>query len=78
MSNLPNWPGAQVCYRRAYHLLTLMSAKHVAIVRGRCVPSDEMNELIDALNRGDEERIKGLIMLHGETYPQIYLTTGEW
>jgi len=64
---VPSWPGADACYSRAYRVLdALAKAGHVKRVkRGRhmtCEPSEDMNELIDALNRGDEERIKGLLL----------------
>lgn len=71
-SNLPSWPGAKAVYSRAYRLLTLMSKTHVSVVRGQLVPSETMNELIDALNRGDEASIKRLIMSLGQYYPEIY------
>ena len=62
MSNLPKWRGAQAVYSRAYAMLTSMSRSHVSIVRGYCVVSDDMRLIIDALNSGDEERIKGLLL----------------
>lgn len=68
MDNLPNFPGARACYSRAYVLLDAMAkAGHVKIIRARrgskqhCVVSEDMENLIDALNKGDEERIKGLL-----------------
>ena len=73
---VPAWPGAEQCYSRAYALLskwsirnyTAAKAKHKG--RGQCpcpLPSSEMAELIDALNRGDEEKIKGILLL-GDDY----------
>jgi len=66
MSNLPDWPGAASCYQRAYALLARKAPDEVKRVyrRGRpvCVPSDEMHELIAALNEGKEETIKGLLL----------------
>ena len=29
-----------------------------------CYPSEDMNNLIEALNKGDEEKIKGLMLLY--------------
>lgn len=68
MSDLPNWPGADVCYSRAYRLLEKMAAAgHVTRVkhgrRYRCEVSQEMRDLITALDRGDEEYIKGTLLV---------------
>ena len=76
MSNLPTWSGASACYSRAYRVLESMAkrASPYQMVRmgdtsGRRSSSyiiaynEDMNELIDALNKGDEERIKGLLLL---------------
>jgi hypothetical protein len=61
-SNLPQWAGASVCYSRAYAMLAHMSKTHVSIVRGQCRVSEDMRRIIDALNKGDEEQIKGLLL----------------
>lgn len=69
-SNLPNWPGSASCYSRAYRLLEQMAQSgHVERRRVpgkrkqfRCFPSEEMNELITALNDGNEEFIKGTLL----------------
>jgi len=61
--NLPSWPGASHCYKRAYRMLENM-ALH-GHVRYR-TPSSEMDDLIEALDRGDEEKIKGLLMLYSD------------
>ena len=79
ISKLPNWPGAKHCYSRAYRLLERWgAANHAAAVanfKGKhrrvggvsCpAPTDEMVSLIDALNKGDEEKIKGILMLGNE------------
>lgn len=63
--NLPNWIGADGAYRRSYRILANMAKRgHVTQSwwRGRCQcsVSDEMESLIDALNEGDEEKVKGL------------------
>jgi len=63
------FPSAAAVYSRAYEVLKKMAAAgHVTVSRiGRrtvCHPSEDMNDLIDALNRGDEERIKGMLLLH--------------
>lgn len=62
MSNLPNWRGASAVYSKAYAMLSHMSRTHVSIVRGKCHVSTDMRVIIDALNAGDEERIKGLLL----------------
>ncbi len=65
-SNLPNWPGASSCYSRAYRRLKEMAANgHVTAGynRGpRVYVSEEMRDLIDALNQGDEEAIKSALL----------------
>jgi hypothetical protein len=74
-SNLPKWPGASQCYSRANRLLQYM-ADHCVPERDGipirpfrrplswivCTP--DMQSLIDALNAGDEETIKGLLLHH--------------
>ena len=82
ISKLPNWPGAKHCYSRAYRLLERWGAANyaaaVANFKGRhrrvggvlvmpCpAPTDEMVSLIDALDKGYEEKIKGILMLGDE------------
>jgi hypothetical protein len=63
---LPKWAGAAGAYSKAYRMLGYMAAHgHVKRVRDRrgfhCTVSDEMTDLIDALNKGEEERIKALL-----------------
>ncbi len=65
--SLPNWPGASSCYSRAYRRLEEMAASgHVKygywMGRAHCTTSQEMDDFIDALNRGDEEAIKSALM----------------
>lgn len=70
MSNLPDWPGADAVYATANAILARMGRRGHATPavtrRGRVVApgtvSDEMRALIDALNKGDEETIKGLLL----------------
>jgi len=66
MSNLPSWPGASTVYSKAYRRLEEMAAKgHVKrhYNRGwRCSVSQEMTDLINALNNGDEETIKAALL----------------
>lgn len=69
MSNLPNWPGAASCYSRAYALLERKAkAGHVERLKRvrrhgpTCTVSEEMSELIRALDRGDEEAIKAALL----------------
>jgi hypothetical protein len=62
-SNLPNWPGASEVYSRAYKVLENMAGRgHVTVLGMRSHVSDDMSKLIFALNRGDEEIIKGLLL----------------
>jgi hypothetical protein len=76
MSNLPNWSGAEAVYSKAYAVLDSMAKRgHVTVssrIVGRknakvCHVSDDMESLIKALNKGDEEKIKGLL-----SYRHIY------
>ncbi len=66
--SLPNWPGAAVCYTRAYDLLERMAqAGHVTRQKTRrygpiCTVSDDMARLIKALDNGDENVIKGMLL----------------
>lgn len=63
MSNLPDWPGASRCYSRAYRLLERMAEQgHVRKGFFGCTPSFEMDKLIEALSKGDEEVIKGMLL----------------
>ena len=74
MMAVPSWPGADACYSKAYRVLERMAANGGVRVsycypRGMtCYPSEDMNRLIDALNSGDEEAIKGLLMMD-HVYP---------
>ncbi len=64
IDNLPDWPKASVVYSRCYRLLERMAASgHVEKRRGRCYPSPEMDRLIEALNKGEEEYLKGILLL---------------
>ena len=51
--NLPLWKGASHCYSKAYAVMKKQGANH---------------PLIKALNKGDEEQIKGILLndYHGE------------
>lgn len=68
--DMPTWPAASSVYSRACAILALMAKSgHVQKVRkgGRqvgAVRSPEMESFIDALNRGDEEAIRGCIAAH--------------
>jgi hypothetical protein len=67
MSNLPSWPGASHCYGKAYKLLERMAKNGHVIQSYRrnkrvCTVSEEMETLIAALNKGDEEQIKGILL----------------
>jgi hypothetical protein len=76
MSNLPSWKGASEVYSKAYLVLGNMARSergHAKSASGYWrgkkwiqtdagYVSDEMKALIDALNDGDEEKIKGLLL----------------
>ena len=70
--SLPSWPGADAAYSKAYRIMEQMAKRGHVIecvparkrIKGRSTPlrvtvSDELQAYIDALNKGDEERIKG-------------------
>ena len=66
--NLPNWNGASVVYSKAYRMLGNMARRGCSVrnyQRGgyRCFVNDDMTDLISALSKGDEEKIKGLLLL---------------
>ena len=69
MDNVPTWRGASAVYSRCYKFLELM-AQHGHVTqtwrRGAaiCNTSDEMDLLVAALDEGDEERLKGLLLLY--------------
>lgn len=67
----PDWPGADVVYSRMYRLLEQMgkdnweTAVRQARKKRRKVrpptPTGDMQDIIEALDEGDEERLKGLM-----------------
>lgn len=74
--NLPSWPGAAYCYSKAYKILAALARRNGSY-RGYPMPSmrtrrsdsvivctPDMQELITALNQGDEEQIKWLNFRH--------------
>ena len=75
-SNLPEWGGASAVYSRCYKFLELM-AQHGHVTqsyrRGQatCATSEEMDLLVSALNEGDEERLKGLVMLYRDRFSYL-------
>ena len=66
MANLPNWHGADEAYRRAYVWTAAVNARAYASAKDkrRWVQPDDVTEMINALNQGDEETIKGLNHRH--------------
>lgn len=68
--NLPKWPGAAACYSKLYRLLEIISRRqgqkagwpmqstHCRRSDSTIVCTEQMEAIIDALNKGDEERIK--------------------
>lgn len=79
MDNLPKWAGAGHCYTKAYRFLDQMRANGHVVRRGSqkvgrrvvCTVSDDMRDLIDALNHGDEERIKYLLMVYPSRFSYL-------
>lgn len=70
---LPTWPGADGAYRQAQAMLKAMVRRgHVTVIRNRrgkpvqAIPSPDMNELITAMNAGNETRLKSLLA-HGRS-----------
>jgi hypothetical protein len=74
---LPTWNGAAAVYAKAYRRLEhLAAAGHVQpIKRGvrtvGCAPSEEMRELVDAMNQGDEEQLKFLQLTYDQRFGYI-------
>ena len=86
MNNLPDWPGADACYTKAYRMLERMATNgHVsmgagwpgycgrgrdlkghAIMSSGAAPSNDMTRLIEALDQGNEEQIKGLLLSYND------------
>ncbi|HEC72592.1 MAG: hypothetical protein ACTSW7_00630 [Candidatus Thorarchaeota archaeon] len=71
MNNLPDWSRANEVYSRAYRVLENMArAGHVSQIKPYFKNrkqkiyhvSDEMRNFIEALNEGDEEKIKWHIL----------------
>lgn len=70
--SLPDWPGAEVAYERAYRILEAIAEKYAksntkkqswkSFNNKKGWPFPEVNCFIDALNQGDEEAIKGTIL----------------
>ena len=70
--SLPNWKGASELYSVAYRILERMARdghgtaprihKRTLRVLRQGSTSTEMDTLIKALNKGDEEEVKGLLL----------------
>jgi hypothetical protein len=78
---LPSWPHADKIYGRATRLLELMSqAGHATPAkftkRGKLKTAgkttEEMDDLIAALNAGDEREIKALMLRYSTRFPQLW------
>lgn len=54
-SNLPEWASASAVYSKAYRVLESMALRHASM--------DDRRRLIEALDKGDEEVIKGLLLM---------------
>ncbi|MFO0449971.1 MAG: hypothetical protein ACK52I_15135 [Pseudomonadota bacterium] len=64
-SNLPDWPGADGAYRRTVIIIANMAkAGHIKRIgrgeKAKCEVSADLQDYIEAMNKGDEERIKAL------------------
>jgi len=70
IDNLPSWKNASQVYSNAYKMLETMrdnKAKRIGNDVGYLMNvsvDHNMKNLIDALNEGNEEKIKGLILLY--------------
>lgn len=66
IDNLPPWPGAAVCYSRAYKWTQVVAARayHETKDKRRYLMPDDVTAMIAALNVGDEETIKALNQRH--------------
>ena len=78
-SNLPNWAGADVAYKRASEWTSAVAKKaYDAFVETRKKRSDkfyvpeDVTTMINAMNIGDEEVMKGLNATYSE-----YWTLGD-
>lgn len=78
----PNWPGADAVYGNLGRVLDMMSKsghatapkvhKRTRKILKPAFVSDEMRDLIDAMNRGNEEKLKGLQMQYRNRYPAAF------
>ena len=82
--NLPSWPGAFIVYGRVNPMLMYMATRgHVQrpkIGRGGKIVtpgwvSPEMEEVIDALNKGDEEFLKNFVLTNAHRVPDEIIYT---
>jgi len=74
LASTPSWPGADKIYSRLYKVLEMMGhaewksqvaqAKKQRRKLKRFSPSGGMQDIIDALNKGDEEELKALNLEH--------------
>lgn len=75
--DLPQWPGASKTYSLAYRMLAIMNEEAQAAFlrrrtprkRDRYFPPEDVNDLVRALDKGDEERSKGNHL--GTTFRQV-------
>jgi hypothetical protein len=87
--NLPEWPGASEVYSRAYGILEEIQQKFMAgntsdktdkgwkaYVKKSGWPPEEVRGLVAALNRGDEEFLKGAILQYRD-FGYLPCYTGE-
>lgn len=82
---VPSWSGADAVYSRAYKVLAKMGGSGHATAptkrRGKIVASgsasEDMRKLIDALNAGDEEEIKGLLLQYRDRFPEAFESVDE-
>lgn len=82
---LLGWAGARTVYRRMGNLTRWLAVNgHVTRprfdARGRVLApgsvSEELRAMLDAMGRGDETELKGLLHLHGHRVPWEQLDAG--
>lgn len=88
MKKIKSWLGEDVVYSTAYKVLNWMGLnlkrskgkwgptgrdlKRKIIYNNPVNVPEDQDRLIKALDRGDEEEIKGLLLLYREYYPEAF------
>jgi len=73
---LPNWPGASIAYKRCSTIIGVLCRgaatahyKRTGKLRGYSVPA-EVDNIIEALDIGDEEEIKGFMNAYSHVWSE--------